>query len=333
VRIELPVENCPPPFAPREPVRRIIFRLRRAFSLVEVLIVVALLSLIVLVLMTVFNSTQSAFRTGVTQTDILGGGRAAMELIVSDLKTMTPSGTYTNAVQSSGLINPAVGIESVPNFFANTNFDNYQPLYQSLTGSGDGALRTNVLENLFIVSRQNLNGHDSWVGTGYTVNPTNTWPLFPLYRFATSAPASSDPTALFNAFLFALQQGIYTNAGWSHLIDGVVDLRIHAFDVNGYQMITNGFNSARQININYTNVAFMPPAWGEAGFYFFSNTLPASVEVQLGTLEDHVLQRAGSLPLQSAAQINYLAQEAGRVHVFRQRVLIPNVDPTVYPAD
>ena len=50
-----------------------------------------LLSLIVLALMTIFNSTQKAFRASLTQTDILESGRLAMGLITSDLGAMTPS--------------------------------------------------------------------------------------------------------------------------------------------------------------------------------------------------------------------------------------------------
>ena len=55
------------------------------------LVTLALLSLIVLALMAVFNSTQKAFRASLTQTDILESGRLAMGLITSDLEAMTPS--------------------------------------------------------------------------------------------------------------------------------------------------------------------------------------------------------------------------------------------------
>lgn len=321
------MESCPPRSAAREAARRIVFGHRRAFSLVEVLLVVTLLSLIVLVLMTVFNSTQAAFRAGVTQTDILGGGRAAMDLIVSDLKLMTASGGYSNPPSSTEIISYS---QSAPNFYVSTNFDGYPPLYQSLPGSITSVVRTNMLENIFILSRQNVSGRDTWVGVGYAVNATNVWPLFPLYRFATNSPASEDPTALFNTFIFEVETGGYTNTGWSHLIDGVVDLRAHPFDVNGYQ-VTNSYYYNFTQPIFYTNVFAQPLAWNDTGLYFFSNTVPASVEVQLATLEDHVLQRAGSLLQGSIAQSNYLAQQAGRVHVFRQHVLIPNVDPTAYP--
>ena len=62
----------------------------------------------------------------------------------------------------------------------------------------------------------------------------------------------------------------------------------------------------------------------------FSNTVPAAVEIQLGVLEDRALRHAESLPASSAAQTAYLAQQAAKVHVFRQRVNIPNVDPSAY---
>ena len=125
-----------------------------------------LLSLIVLVLMAVFNATQKAFRASVTQSDVLEGGRAAMDLMALDLKLMSPSmGTNYGAV----------------NFYANTNI-NEQPLVQSLVASSQQ--RKNVLEQFFILSRQN----QTWTGVGYVV-VTNSpqGDLYSLYRFTASA--------------------------------------------------------------------------------------------------------------------------------------------------
>jgi type II secretory pathway pseudopilin PulG len=298
----------------------------RAFSLVEVLVVVSLLSLIVLVLMTVFNSTQKAFRAGVTQTDVLEGSRAAMDLLVSDLKLMSPSDGPTNNPNGSGFYDI--------NFYAGLNWevDNYLPLIQSLPGSPNGFSRTNLLENIFWLSRQNLNGHDSWVGIGYTVIATNASPLFPLYRFVTNAPASADPTAMYNEFLAAIQVNAFTNTGWSHIIDGVVDLRIQPYDVNGYA-ITNSFQYNSGVPANYPSTAFtLPTPYGPSSyFYFLSNAIPASVEIQMGSLEDAVLRRAESFGGPGVSENNYLSQQVGRTHVFRQRVLLPNVDPSAYP--
>jgi len=64
--------------------------LRRAFSLIEIMMVVALLTLIMVALMSVFSSTQTAFRASITQTDVLEGSRAAMDLLTSDLRQMAP---------------------------------------------------------------------------------------------------------------------------------------------------------------------------------------------------------------------------------------------------
>ena len=75
-------------------IRHLEFALRNspAFSLIEIMVVVSLLSLIVLALMEVFSSTQRAFRASVTQADVLEGSRAAVDLIASDLRNLTPSG-------------------------------------------------------------------------------------------------------------------------------------------------------------------------------------------------------------------------------------------------
>jgi len=49
-------------------------------------------------------------------------------------------------------------------------------------------------------------------------------------------------------------------------------------------------------------------------------------------LEDRPLQRAESLPDGAPlwTRSNYLAQQVGKVHLFRQRVPIRNVDPSAY---
>ena len=98
-----------------------------------------------------------------------------------------------------------------------------------------------------------------------------------------------------------------------------------AFDTNGL-WITTTTNYAGNVNIVATNTAYGEVAW----YSFFSNALPASVEIELGILEDRALQRIESLGGSFQAQTNYLAKKAGKVHLFRQRVWIRNVDPSAY---
>jgi prepilin-type N-terminal cleavage/methylation domain-containing protein len=320
---------------------------RRAFTMVEMLVTLALLSLIVLALMTVFNSTQSAFRASLTQTDFLESGRLAMGLIADDLEKMTPSYGYysTNNLQFYAFYEQRFTNGTV-NFYINSNPFNTttQPLTQYLPGTS--ARRTNVLENFFMLSHQNVNGNPTWVGTGYMVDPSS-YPTNSLYRFVmTTNVMKGNPLNLFSSFSSALGgAGVsklfnpFTNTvNWTHIMDGVVDLRVRAYDPDGFR-ITNGVDHYSEQFINNRNTyvfvpndtfnPLLPYSLKLYGCYMFSNTVPATVEVSLGVMEDTVLRRAESLP-PGAAQLNYMSNHVGQVHLFRQRVVIRNVDPAAY---
>jgi prepilin-type N-terminal cleavage/methylation domain-containing protein len=286
-------------------------KIENGFSLVEVLVVITLLSLIVLVLMAVFSSTQRAFRAAVTQTDVLEGSRATMEMIAADLRTITPS---------YGVSNGPVNLMTGPTYYA------YTPLLQTLPGGS--VLRTNALNYFFLLSRDNINGHDSWIGVGYAVNAASASPLLPLYRFYTNQDISLPPRNLYDTFTNVLYFQQWTNASMSHLIDGVVHLTLHAYDRRGRAM--DNYYPATNAPM-FKAYPPNPPYSYETPFNMFSNTVPAEVELELGVLEDRALARAESLPFQTAIQSNYLAQQSGAVHLFRQRVSIPDVDPSAYP--
>jgi len=291
------------------------FNLCRAFTLIEVLVVVSLLSLIVLALMAVFNSTQAAFRASVTQTDVLESGRTTMDLIATDLREMSPSlGISNNVVKGFGPVN----------FYAD-NYNTYQSFHQVLLQANNypQTQRTNVVENFFILSSGNNNGVPTWYGTGYAVylSPSN---LYSLYRFSTNR-AMASANAASNLFYVDFRNFLAFPNSYSHLMDGVVDLRVRAFNTNGAWISLDGKNITTNA-INFSG-EFIP---NEAGYVFYSNAIPSAVEIQLGVLEDRTLQRAESLSGSFQAQTNYLAQQAGKVHVFRQRVAIPNVDAAAY---
>jgi type II secretory pathway pseudopilin PulG len=274
-----------------------------AFTLIEVMVVVTLLAFIVIALMAVFNSTQAAFRASVTQSDVLEGGRAVMDLMTGDLKEMAAANLTTNGAANA-------------NFWVG-NYG-YPPLTNSLVGSGN--TRSNILENFFILSSGNQNGVPTWYGTGYAVTNASNGALYSLYRFSTNHPMASSG-AVSNLFFRDFENFLSAPANYSHLIDGVVGLRIHAFDTNGAPInaIAASFRTNSLLNIP-----------SEVGYVFYSNALPASVEIEMDTLEDRTLQRAESLKDSPTAQMLYLVQQAGKIHVFRQRVSIPNVDPAAY---
>jgi len=302
------------------PIRHSPFAVRNfiGFTLVEVMVVVALLSLIVLALMAVFDSTQKAFRASITQTDILEGGRAAMDLIASDVRLAA------GARDGSGM-----------NFYVNTmtNFNNYQPMIQGFPVDTQHSL-TNVLENFFILHREN----QTWTGIGYAVAPTNltgpfTGDLYSLYRFSMSTNISGSPLALFRQFTNDVYSNSWSNGHWSHLMNGVVHLTVRGYDNRGV-WLTNGFGTMTNLIVRETR--FYPPAWSEVGFYMTNTALPATAEIQMNVLEDNILRHAESLtvpgetPWDNPIQWTYLTNAIGQVHVFRQRVVVQNVDPSVY---
>ena len=304
----------------------------RAFTLVEVMVVMGILGLILLALMTVFSNTETAFRSSVTSSDILENGRATMELMTADLRGMAPSGGFSQGTNNALGANGMANLNEPVNFFVTNNEAFYQPLVQPLIGSANGAMRTNQLEYFFMLGRQNT----SWTGVGYIVNTktASSLSLYPLYRFSAQTNIQNSPSTLFNLFQNEIISDQWTNM--SHLMDGVVGLTVRTYDTNGV-WLTNGYFSLT--NLTLKNTWFEPPCpgpGGEVGCAFFSNALPASVEIEMATLEDRAMQRAESLgqpgqtPMNVLAESNYLSGRAGAVHIFRQRITIPQVDPSAY---
>lgn len=303
---------------------------RRGFTLVEILVVLALLSLIVFALMAVFSNTQRAFRASITQTDTLEGGRAVMDLISADLETMAPAYGISNAalVQAGNALSVGcpVNFASLVKTFVGQPYPP-TPLLQPLVGSPTQILRTNVLEDIFILSKGNINGVPSWIATGYSVT-TNLadGTLYPLYRYYMTTNAASGAFGQFILYTNFVYFNYTNSATWSHLMDGVVQLTARCYDTNGV-WLTNGYANPLSVSVP-RNTTYIGSPYGEPTCYFFSNALPASVLIQMGTLEDRTLQHAESLS--GALQSNYLMNASAQLHLFNKRIWIRNLDLSAY---
>lgn len=64
----------------------------RGFSLIEMMVSLGLLSLVILVLFSLFNQTTKAMRANSNQTDVMEGARSGLEIISRDLENMAASG-------------------------------------------------------------------------------------------------------------------------------------------------------------------------------------------------------------------------------------------------
>lgn len=285
-------------------------RVRHGFSLIEILVVVALLSVIILGLLAMFDQTKRAFTTGLTQVDVLESGRAAMEMMTRELSQMVSAPYDSNAVTFYAEIAPV------------------SPLLQPLPGNNPEP-RRNFLSEMFFLTRET----NTWKGIGYWVGAPDTgnsgaaalngWGT--LYRYQTNTIFRAVPAHPWQ--LHALYYNFNTRTQrMNRILDGVVHFKVRAFDPSGV-WITNNLAAT---NSEVRPIELSTFALNEVEFYrFTNNAVPAFVELELGVLEQRALARLQSIP-DPVARRNYLQEQVGRVHVFRTRVPIRNVDPSVY---
>jgi len=314
-----------------------------AFSIIEIMVTVALLSVIVLGLVAMFDQTRKALQASLTQS---GGGqdvRAAMEMIRLDLEQLTPTYAPNNNPLVFGSTNNSLTVN-----FAVRDPGNYEPLVQPLMDPTE--FRTNALQQMFLVTRGSPNNNQAWNAIGYKIDTTGQANgVGTLYRYyapgvsITNRPTVLNPYAsLANQFpLFAAIDPTVsaTNNPFSKIMDGVVQFRIRAYDTNGI-LITNTLYSGTGTN-TATNIFALPnrslPGYandnGYTYFYnFVSNAVPAFVEVELGVLDDQTYQKYLAFTnAPGPVALNYLTSHAGQLRIYRQRVPIHAVDSSAYP--
>jgi hypothetical protein len=273
---------------------------RRAFSLLEILVAVSLLVVMMVGLLAMFSQTQRAMRTGITQVDVMEGGRVALELISRDLQEMAPT-KVTNVVNFYAGINPAA-----------------RPVGMDLPAP---VRRMNQLYEFFFLSQTNL---DDWVGTGFRVDDAGEG-VGTLYRFRVATGRRTAPSyqpSLFFTGPITNRDGsitIVTNytgtvtPRFQPVLSGVVHLKVSVFNSRGEPYVNP--QSSFDPDIQPTSPRLIIPP-----FFFLNKRVPAYVDIELGVLEPAVYQQYRQQPL--ALRQRFLETKAGRVHVFRQRIPI-----------
>ncbi len=288
----------------------------RAFSLIEVMASVAMLTVIIIGLVTMFGQTRRAFTVGLTQVDYLEAGRGAADLVARDLVQATP-GYYANS----------------PNFYVDLP-RGFISLVQALPIPTDTF--TNWINEIYFLTKYN----QTWNGVGYQVVLSDgSGMIGTLYRY--SAPNVTITNSLTLSLNLSNQAAVFTNHALflpmdpsittNRIIDGVVDFRVRLFNPNG-QLLWPGNPPQIRGNLPTNSVLYTNISTGDIQFgSFTSNALPAYVEVELGVLEGRTYEHYRALTNNLPAAQNYLAAHAAQVHVFRQRVALRNFDPTAYP--
>jgi type II secretory pathway pseudopilin PulG len=271
---------------------------RSAYTLLEILVAMLLLSIIVIGLIAMFGQTQGAFRVGMAQTDITEAGRSAMGLLARELAEAVPSRmTATNFI----IYNPPV-----------------TPLRQELSGSATTppVSRSYALQELLFLTRQNK----QWNVVSYRVGTPDAG-YGSLYRFETNLHHS----------LLPLAPGLVANAqltNFSRVADGIIHFRVSVMDTNGLLILP----PLPAITNQQVFAQLAPTAPGEVDYYFASNAVPYSLAIEVGMLPPRLLQRLNALP-DAATRRAYLSKEAqsGAVEMYQRRITLPNADPTATP--
>jgi len=259
-----------------------------AFTVLEIMVAVALLAVIIVGLLAMFYQVQRAFRAGTAQVDVMEGGRAAISMLMREMQEAAATG-------DQGVINLAI----VPS-------DRRMPTSQSLS-SGD--VQQNFVQDLCFLQRRN----DEWTGVAYRLTNAFTG-VGTLVRYSWSRTNDSNPAVNYT-LKSNLSQLVFNLPGaldyGSQILDGVVHFQVEAYDAAGvlyrtYSPIDDGgfrFDRANDV------------------YAFLSNNLPAYLDLELRVLEPATLARfRARAQTDLTVATNYLARQIGRTHVFRQRI-------------
>lgn len=260
--------------------------LRRAFSLVEMLVAVGIMGLMVTGLLAIFSMTSKALRRSNVQTDVLETGRMVMELLTREVQQMH-----------------ACNLSSQTNFNS-TYFS--RGLVQTMAGGGKW---TNHLYDLYL-----LNGYSTnWQGIGYCLDPVERG-YGTLYRFETNASLDGVHN-FYPTYKWMLDNfnndPKFNPTNFPRVADGIVHFSVKAYDADGYlstwlidgnHYVTNGIS------------------------IFKNTELPAFVEIELAIIESQVLEQIKAMPVNVATNFLMGSRGAASTHLFRQLIPIRTIE-------
>ncbi len=275
-------------------------RRARAFTLVEILTAVAITTIIVFALVSMFNTSIKALQTANRQTDIWEAARSTFGILKNDIGEVTTGGPIDRL-----------------NLFA----ANQPPL---IVGGFDFRL-----QDIFLLSQENnqFNFTAFLVGKDRDADPADAG-VMTLYYYRTNYSAVSGTIADLDQalrvpplgvnkalaardqYLVDVANGITTNRAVSVLAKGLVHLRIVAYAIDG-RAFTNS---------NLLTPPLPPDHFIDADTVLFQgDMLPSSVDLEMFVLEpDRIAEyksQGGAI-----ARRNYLDKHVNSVQLFRTRI-------------
>ncbi|MBL9137159.1 MAG: prepilin-type N-terminal cleavage/methylation domain-containing protein [Verrucomicrobiales bacterium] len=325
-------------------------RSSRGFTIIELLLAVSIMTVIIISLYSVFDQTQRALRGTIAQVDVLEGVRSASDIVTRELEgaAFVPLARYTNFSVARSPLSASVTLSNLTGgILMNTVLQDV--FFHKRFGENWSALG-------YWVGPRVTNGVDL-----FDMSRTPTLTVGRLYRYEASLtraqvrdlgtkPADlnlNERNRLLGEFEnlslpFRLQRS-------APVLDGVVHFRVIAFTQAGtpiyYGRNERGVPYMQALLDDYNNDRskglISPDAYlssrfeaipGESVYSRFSDlsypTAPAALELELGVLEPPVLVQYASIAEgQPDAAAAFLARNAAKIHMFRQRITLRNASP------
>jgi len=294
----------------------------RAFSLIELMLALSIMTIIVGALYGMFHHTQKALRANVTQVDVLEAGRAAMDFLVRDFEQLAASHVRYETNLLVGMsplpLRRGEGLGMRQLYYATNpppDFDGYNPVVQNLMQAG--AARTNVLAEAYLLNRLG----DRFMGVSYRViNATNG--VGSLARYSSELAARYMSRGWLSSNVLMAPASAY-----AAVADRVIHFRVQAYDAAGLPMVwetTNRFatnwifHPSLMLNTNVFIARDRVPT--ETMCLFLTNALPAYLDIELGLLEPRAYEQYRAFDAASPMAHRFLENRAAQVHLFRQRI-------------
>lgn len=320
--------------------RRSANRSRQGMTLLELMVSMALLTVIILGLYSMFEQTQKALLRGGEEVDVQETARSAFRVMLSQVDEVAAAGVFYATNFNVSPAQPYQGFST--NFLVRQNTNRLDPanpdyLIQGLVGTDPvtGLVpneRRHELQDFFFLTRE---GRD-WKCTGYFVRATAEpkdllvprpgdsalWQqgVGSLYRFE----LKTNYLRMNDLFLQTNVANFFVNPTTGSTVDDPSASRVFST----VHRVADGIVHLRVIT--HTNGAMVPLIGGVNNLTPADNVpshsvtltnqqTPSHIEIELGVLEPKTLGLARSIPAGVGAS-NLLYRSAGNVLMFRARV-------------
>lgn len=304
-------------------------RRRRGMTLLELMVSMALLTVIILGLYSMFEQTQKALLRGGEEVDVQETARSAFRVILSQVDEVAAAGVFYGT--NFNLIPPQRYQGFSTNFLVRLNTNAPQFLSQGLVGNTN---RTHQLHDFFFLTRDERD----WKCTGYFVGPTAEPKDFLVPRPADAAIWQQGVGSLYRFELktnYLRMDDLYLQTNAANFFvkptsGSTVDDPSASRNFFTVHRVADGIVHLKVIT--HTNGVLVPLIGGINGLTLADNipsdsvTLtneqaPSHIEIELGVLEPKTLALVRSLPA-GVGSSNLLYRSAGNVLMFRARVAV-----------